>query len=130
MADYLCYNPKCATLPHPFRFSADEPVCPKCGIRMGEPRYGHMIGEAKVIHFEAQGKVPGIGVGYPACGGPGTKSRTGIVQGEPSIVTCAKCKESEAFRAATDTGKVDVVKDSDFKVGVDLAAGMHRKVED
>lgn len=129
MAHYVCYNSKCGPLPRGFHFASEQPVCPKCGIRQDEPRYGRLIVEACVVHFEAPGKAEGYGVGYAACAGPGMKTK-GPKQGEPSVVTCDKCKETDAYKAAIAVNKAEVVPDKDFKVALDMGAGVVRRVEE
>lgn len=80
-------------------FTAEQPVCPSCGLSGGDPQYGGYIVGRRVIHFEMPHHVvKDRGCGTTACGkkrGPDVRA-----SGEFTAANCPMCIASNAYQAA------------------------------
>lgn len=130
---FRCYNPTCADKPGlpGHDFTGEKAKCDRCGTTADHPRFGHMIVQLKLIHWEPPSHVEGVGVGHPACQ-PAPEKETGVrgafkTSGAPDAVNCPACRETEAFQAALNAQRFDPT--DDIPLEVDLEAGMFRKSE-
>lgn len=115
---YRCYNPKCTT--HPagmpgYDFTADVPVCPKCGVDARQPRFANLIVTRTLIHFDPpSGVVPGYGKNVCVCDGKPLGGR--VSSGDPDAVNCPACRESAEWQDAQKGKAVDPRFDFDIEV--------------
>lgn len=88
---YRCLNEEC--MDGPFEFYAVPsrvlPKCPQCGL--------DDVIELAVIHFCPPSRRRGQGLGILACTGKGWHNK--MVTGDPRIVNCAACKQTEAWKS-------------------------------
>lgn len=104
-------------------FESDTPVCPNCGADpRSDPRDATIVIELANIHFEPpHPKRKGRGCGHLACDpkksvpcGESTK-----FTGEPSAVTCKRCRESDVWKQQAGDGEPPpIVKEADKPVSV------------
>lgn len=106
---WRCMNQKCQATGDN-RFSADQGVCPKCGLTEKHPKFGHVVQRLPKIHFDPPSEVAGYGKTVRACdetqpiqaallpGGIPTPWHQGT--GNVYAVTCPECKETLAFKEA------------------------------
>lgn len=78
-------------------FEAPRAACAACELDAANPRDADYLMPLVTVHFDPPTKVAGRGKNHPACD---PKLRGAVMTGEPSAVTCAACKASEAFAAA------------------------------
>jgi ssDNA-binding Zn-finger/Zn-ribbon topoisomerase 1 len=99
---WVCYN--CGEMPFGKPFEGPNATCPECGL-------SERVLERATIHFDpphAKLKNKGTGVrpcdGQPVCGPVkmtlNNRETTRMATGDPSSVTCQKCRESEEWKAA------------------------------
>lgn len=125
---YRCQNGRCSADPHGraiYDFWAAEPVCPKCGCDGRRPRTAHVVIPLVVLHFVPPlEKVEGMGTGYLACD-PSVRVGAGNTRatGDPTVVTCPGCKQTDAFKAALDSWGYKLVDAGDYMVLIDPGAG-------
>ena len=81
----------------PHEFTAEKPICPRCGLDGTQPRDAELILLLTVIHFDAPSRVPNRGVGYLACQPDTPLGRGHVATGLPAVVNCPACRETEAF---------------------------------
>jgi DNA-directed RNA polymerase subunit RPC12/RpoP len=84
------------------QFEAAKPVCAECGIDPEKDKRDEgVVVELMTIHFDPPTKRAGRGHNYAACD---PKLKVGHPRcqftSEPDAVNCAKCKETEAFKAS------------------------------
>jgi hypothetical protein len=101
MAMFRCLNPDCSDNPHKvqFDFWADKPLCPSCGTD-GETADGkNVVGLITTIHYDPpHTKRKNCGKNTLAC--MPERSVFGLAAtGEPSVVNCPKCKETDVYKA-------------------------------
>lgn len=128
MKGWRCYNCNNDKGDPGLDFYGDKPICPKCGLDGTNQRYRGLFAALKVIHFDAPdpalAKGSGRhtrGIGHAACD---PKLKVGTVQatGEPTVVNCPACRESQAWIDADKT--VNFNPEDDFPVSIDLAGTM------
>lgn len=105
MAKYRCLNKRCWDSPNGAMghdFAAEQPICDKCGVDGRDVRFGHLVMPLVTIHYcPPHPAVDGVGKDYIACTpttkvwGVGKKGEQ--ITGEPSAVTCDKCKAAPEF---------------------------------
>lgn len=76
-------------------------VCERCNIDpQKEPRFAHLVVKIETIHFDPpHPTVKNAGVGTLACT-PQVPVVGNRATGEPSVVNCEECRETEAWRKA------------------------------
>jgi hypothetical protein len=102
-------------------FEADRPVCETCGV--DEAQDGRLTGivvPIATIHFDPpHPKVRHRGQGRLACD-PKRLVAGSRATGEPSVVNCRLCRETEAWKAAFGrAGEVEFHAESDESVELD-----------
>lgn len=105
-------------------FSAPKPECPWCGAST----LRGMVAEVSVIHFDPPSGIPNVGSNDAACN-PGIRLGGGKVMltGEPSAVTCVKCKDTQLFKDAAEAmGEGAVHAAADFPVVIDPNDGVKK----
>jgi len=123
---YRCLNPKCADDPSGklgHDFTADVPVCDKCGVDGRDPRFARVVHRLVVLHYDPPSPVEGIGLGHRACD-PSKTSRASsdgmqMATGDPESVNCAKCRETGVWKE--NHRRTEVFEAADFEVIIDPA---------
>lgn len=103
MALWRCTNPRCAPRGKTaldFESDAELATCPACGIEAGDPRYAGVVGKLETIHFDPPDeRMDGKGKGHIACN-PRRRVAGLRVTGEPSVVNCKACRETDEYQKA------------------------------
>lgn len=123
---YRCYNPNCTEHPAKmpgYDFTADVPVCPKCKVDARQPRFSHLIVPLVIIHFDPPSQVPGYGVGELACDGKPSAGR--MATGDPEVVNCPACRQTDVWKEAQKGKAVD----PRFDFNIDVTPEGPRRVE-
>ncbi len=131
MKGFRCYNCDNEHGNPGLDFLGDEPKCPQCGLDGTDKRYKHLFAALKVIHFDApdpslvkgSGRIT-RGVGHAACN-PEIKVGKVMASGEPNAVNCPACKDTEVWKLADKTSKLNP--EDDFPVELDLAGTVLKK---
>lgn len=99
---YRCTN--CGT-----DFVAEKPACTKCDIdATTDPQVVGVIHPLATLHFDPpHPKIKRRGRGHRACD-PSTHISKGRGTGEPSVVNCEACRQTEAYRDAVKAGALSV----------------------
>lgn len=97
-ATFRCYD--CG---HEFEAEGKAPACPECGAA-GE----QAIAKLETIHFDPPAVEPNPekphvrrGKHHAACDEKIKVGRGGRFSGEPTAVTCAKCKATDVFKSVS-----------------------------
>lgn len=94
MALFRCLNCRA-------EFEAAAPACAPCGLDAAKsPRDAELVVKLETIHFDPPSGVAGRGLNHAACDPRLTLGGGRRFTGEPGSVTCAKCKQTEAYTAA------------------------------
>lgn len=103
-------------------FTAELPVCPKCGLDATTAevsQYGLVV-KRETIHLDPPHKtIVGKGSGKRPCDGKPTMG--GMSTGVAAVVNCEKCKQTPEFQAlaAVQGLEITVVEQADFVLSSD-----------
>ena len=97
---WKCVNCVAPNGTHGVDFFADKPVCPTCKTDGTDKRFGRMIVACRITHFDPpHPTVNNAGLGVLACD-PTKRLGGAMATGDPGVVTCPLCRQSEAWKKA------------------------------
>lgn len=91
------------------------PTCPQCGLTADDPKFGHKIIRLVIVHFDPPTDFPGIGQQHRACdpnkpiqapdGPGGVPNPWHAGTGDPKVVNCPACMQTESYKAVLATAE-------------------------
>jgi hypothetical protein len=114
LKQYICSHPKCLVKDggkFSGEFTPKKAVCPRCGTREDDEKFGCAIQRLTVIHFDPPTHMPGIGQNHRACD-PAVGIKAQLLSnslmpnpwhagtGDINVVTCEKCKATPEYQQA------------------------------
>lgn len=104
-------------------FEAKRPACAACGIDPAkDPRAAGIVHRLETIHYDPPHDViRHRGKGHLACD-PKKPVAGNRATGEPSVVNCARCRETDSWRKAyAETGEPEFREEDDEPIEFDKA---------